>query len=124
MRRWNSEREVDRAVASDDLVLDSVKDMVRGIADEHDIGIDELIVFGSRTRDDYREQSDIDIVVVSPDFAEVNWYRRPKPFLLGWDYDELPVPEILCYTPAEFAEKKERKPHIVRTAVEDGVSLA
>lgn len=101
-----------------------VEEEVRRIAGEEGIEIDKLIVFGSRARGDYQESSDVDILLVSEDFEGVNWYKRPKNFFLDWDYDNLPTPEILCYTPAEFKEKKTKKGSIVKTAHEEGVSLA
>ena len=97
---------------------------IREIAANHDIEIDRLIVFGSRVRGDYREDSDIDVLLVSPAFEGVTYYKRPRPFNTGWDYSELPPPELICLTPAEFEEKRRRDPHIVRTAVEESVSIA
>jgi predicted nucleotidyltransferase len=76
----------------------------------HDIPIDRLIVFGGRVRRDYREHSDIDILLVSPAFQGVTCYKRPRSFNTGWDYDELPPPETIALTPAEFEEKRRREP--------------
>ena len=35
-----------------------------------EIEVTEVVVFGSRARDDYRPESDVDALVVSPDFEE------------------------------------------------------
>ena len=87
------------------------------------ISFDELIVFGSRARDDHVKGSDIDILMVSSDFEGMAYYKRPKLFYRHWEYDELPDPEFICLTPAQFEERKTKQPHIVRTAVNEGVSV-
>ncbi len=104
--------------------VEQARTLIQSIADDQDITLNQIIVFGSRSRDDYREHSDIDLVLVSPDFEDVSKLDRSTAFYLDWDYDTLPDPEFICLTPEEFEEKKQRKPHIVRTAVEEGISLA
>jgi len=108
----------------DEKTITGVKEEVKRISQRNEIKLDEIIVFGSRTREDYREDSDVDILLVSQDFAGVNWYQRPQPFHLEWNYDKLPAPEILCYTPEEFETRRKKKPNIVRTAAKKGVKLA
>ena len=108
----------------DEKTAGRVKEEVERIADDEEIELDQLVVFGSRVRDDFTEDSDVDLILVSRDFDGTNWYQRPKQFYLKWDYEELPSPELLCYTPEEFNEKKERAGNIVRTAVKEGVKLA
>lgn len=107
----------------DNRTVERVTRTLRTTADEHDIALAELIVFGSRTREDYRPDSDVDVLVVSPDFEGVRNYERPKPFYRGWKYGTLPDPEFICLTPAEFEERKRLDPHLVRTAVEEGVAV-
>ncbi len=108
----------------DEQTIGQVKEKLRDVAADNGIELVRVIVFGSRARDDYREDSDVDVLIVSPDFENVATARRSREFYLGWDYDQLPTPEFICLTPEEFAEQKEKKPHIVRTAVEEGVQLA
>lgn len=103
--------------------VERVKEELRGIAEEHDIDLEETIVFGSRVREDYTEESDVDILLVSPDFKGMATSRRSREFYLDWDYDKLPTPEFICLTPKEFRERRKKKPHIVRTAVEEGVKV-
>ena len=78
----------------------------------------------SRIREDYREHGDIDILLISPAFGGVTYYKRPRPFDTRWDYDELPPPEFIALTPTESDRKRRRDPHIVRTVLEEGVSIA
>ncbi|MFB6158278.1 MAG: nucleotidyltransferase domain-containing protein [Candidatus Nanohalobium sp.] len=103
--------------------VEKVKQKLEKTAEDKDLQLDKVLVFGSRASDDYREDSDIDLLIVSKDFEGVNWNKRPRHFYLNWDYDRLPEPEFICLTPQEFEDKKEEKPHIVRTAVDEGVSI-
>ncbi|PSP42878.1 hypothetical protein BRC68_09885 [Halobacteriales archaeon QH_6_64_20] len=43
---------------------------MRAGAERAGIEVTEVVVFGSRARDDYRPESDVDALVVSPDFEE------------------------------------------------------
>ncbi len=104
--------------------IERVEEMVEKLAEQHDIRLEKVIVFGSRVREDYREQSDVDLLIVSPDFEDVPWNERSVDLYLDWDYDTLPTPEFICLTPGEFMEKRERQSHIVRTAVKEGVAIA
>lgn len=107
----------------DSKTIDQVTETVTATAERIGLTLTEIIVFGSRARDDYRPESDVDVLLVSPDFADVKPYKRPKLFYRYWDYDTLPDPEFICLTPAEFDERRRKEPHIVRTAVEEGVSV-
>ena len=102
--------------------IERVTETLLETAERIDVTLEGVIVFGSRAREDYRPESDVDVLLVSPDFEGVSAYKRPKLFYRYWDYDELPDPEFVCLTPEEFEERK--RPHIVRTAVEEGVVVA
>lgn len=104
--------------------IDRVTENLETTAGRIGLTLEEVIIFGSRVRDDYRPGSDVDVLLVSPDFQDLPIYRRPKLFYRHWDYDQLPDPEFICLTPEEFEERKQKEPHIVRTAVDEGVSVA
>jgi len=108
----------------DQKTAEKVKKKILNIAAEEEIDLESVIMFGSRAREDYNDSSDVDLVLVSKDFENVNWYKRSKSFQLKWDYDELPTPEILCYTPKEFNKRKQRTADIAKKAAEEGIELA
>lgn len=108
----------------DSRTIERVSETLTATADRLGYTLSEVIVFGSRARDDYRSESDVDILIVSPDFEGVKAYKRPKQFYRDWDYETLPDPEFICLTPAEFEERRQIQPHIVNTAVDEGVSVA
>ena len=61
---------------------------------------EKVLIFGSRARGDAEEHSDIDVIVISPYFADVPFVKRMPnilrkvPFLKHVDY--------LCYTRSEY----------------------
>ena len=105
----------------DETTINRVDSQLRRIAADHDVDIDRIVYFGSRVRDDYEEESDIDIILVSSNFQGQPTYKRPAPFYREWPYDDLPEPELICLTPDEYDEQRRRKPHIVREATETGM---
>ena len=83
--------------------------------------ITKAIVFGSRARGDHRPSSDLDILLVSPDFSALPFIDRPAEVLRYWDgkYD----PEPLCYTPEEY-ERLRGMMGIVTVADREGEVMA
>lgn len=79
--------------------------------------VTRMILFGSRARGDHLKTSDVDLIVVSPDFAGIPFLRRIREVLEFWDSDL--ALEVLPYTPEEFARKKEEI-GIVAVAVREG----
>jgi len=104
--------------------IERVTEVLRSTAERVGYRLEDVVIFGSRARDDYHPDSDVDVLIVSPDFEGVPAYKRPKLFYRHWEYDELPDPEFICLTPTEFEERREKQPHIVSTAVSEGVSVA
>lgn len=80
----------------------------------------QVIAFGSRVRGDALSTSDLDLILVSPQFASMPFLRRPVMVLEMLDFPS--GLELLCYTPEEF-EAKRGELGIVRVALEEGISL-
>ena len=67
---------------------------------------DRIILFGSWARGQQRENSDIDVIVVSRDFARIGFRRRLE--ILGITAGRAWVSvQALGYTPREFAAPEE-----------------
>lgn len=84
--------------------------------------VDEVVFFGSRVEGETTEESDIDFIVISPDFAgkwardrmvEVTLLVTPK----GGHVD------ALCYTPEEFQQMLPIS-SFLRQCLETGVTIA
>jgi predicted nucleotidyltransferase len=78
------------------------------------------IAFGSRARGDAITTSDLDVILVSPAFADIPFLKRPVVVLEALGYPG--ALDLLCYTPEEFEERRHEL-GIVRVAVEEGVTL-
>lgn len=82
--------------------------------------VEKSILFGSRARKDYLDTSDVDLIVVSKDFSNMNFRKRMNEAIEYWNGNvDL---EIICYTPEEF-EKMRRKIGLVKKAVEEGIEI-
>lgn len=87
---------------------------------EKRIHVDRVIFFGSRVSGGPRGDSDIDLIIVSEDFAGKRFRHRPLGFYDYWML-EYPV-DFLCYTTEEFDKLKDQVT-IVRDAVETGIEI-
>lgn len=71
------------------------------------IKTERLILFGSQARGTAGEYSDIDLVIISSDFKDLNFMQRCE--LLGRAIAEIMEPiEPLAYTPEEFDLQKQK----------------
>lgn len=82
--------------------------------------LEQAIFFGSRARGDHLKHSDVDLLLVSPDFEGVSFPDRATRIYDYWE-GKMSL-EILCYTPAEF-ERKKNMIGLVRDALREGISL-
>lgn len=80
----------------------------------------QVRLFGSRVRGDALEHSDLDVVLVSRQFQEIDWVDRAAAVLKRAHIDCWI--EFLCYTPDEFRRKR-REIGIVQAAIEEGVRV-
>ena len=104
------------------MVRETNKRVVEGFAKKvkRDYADAEVILFGSRAREEEMKDSDYDVVVVSGAFEGVNFFRRTEIMYEYWNRDELL--EAFCYTPKEFGEKKEQI-GTVQNAVKTGIKI-
>lgn len=90
------------------------------IADRHGIDLTQVIVYGSVATDKNTTESDVDIVVVSPDFRGIDYYARAHDFQWEWDRERYGTPDIIPLTPNELRERAEDSTDIVSEAIETG----
>ena len=79
-----------------------------------------LWFFGSRISGNAKEESDLDLVLVSDKFKGRKFIYRMGDFLKIYDFPK--HLDALCYTPDEF-EKKKQEIGIVREAIETGEKI-
>ena len=51
-------------------------DRFRTVLESKDVTINKIILFGSFARGNYRDDSDIDVIVISDDFVSLNYWER------------------------------------------------
>ena len=85
-----------------------------------DVSVYKMIFFGSRAKGSFHKDSDIDLIIVSPKFRRLNFFKRGAKM---YDYWSLNYPvDFLCYTPEEF-NKLKKQITIVKEAVKKGVEI-
>jgi uncharacterized protein len=105
--------------------LDSEKNLMEGLKSfkksiSKRYTLTKVILFGSQVTGKNRADSDVDLVIVSPNFKDVKFYKRPVDLYDDWKIN-YPV-DFLCYTTEEFAEKS-KQITIVREAVKNGITI-
>ncbi len=106
-------------MATEDGVRRIAKSCVHRLA--RTASIRRAILTGSWATGDYMEDSDVDIMIVSDDFARMSLAERPQYLQREWK-SRIPL-EAFGYTESEFRNLS-RKSTCVRDAIRHGVSLA
>jgi len=82
-----------------------------------------LILFGSRATNKNKKNSDYDLIVVSPDFKDIEWRKRQISLYPLWDFGLFEKgADFICYTPDEF-EKMRKKSFLCKKATEEGIEI-
>lgn len=84
------------------------------------INVKKFIMFGSRARGDNTSNSDLDLLIISPDFKNIKFFKRAAPFHLLWEYP-LEI-DIICLTPEEMSQKK-KEIGSIQQAIKEGIEL-
>ena len=66
------------------------------------VPIKSAFLFGSRARGDYLEESDWDLMIISPEFAGIPFPERATMLVKKIPLRRI---ELLCYTEEEFRER-------------------
>ena len=85
-----------------------------------DFPVDTMLLFGSQAWGRPREDSDVDLIIVSSRFRKQRSLDRGIGLYKYWKID-LPV-DFICVSPEEFV-KARKEPTLIREAVERGVVI-
>jgi predicted nucleotidyltransferase len=96
-------------------ILEIVNRLIEAL-EEAGFRVSEAYLFGSYARGDWLEESDVDLIVVSPDFAGLRWLGKLDAVAKIWLRLGLEKwVEVFPYTPEEFQEAR-RRSVVVRDA--------
>ena len=105
--------------------MDRKKNIIKKLSEfkskvSKDLPVNKMFLFGSQVYGKTHKWSDIDLIVVSPYFKKLNFFKRGA---IMYNYWTLRCPvDFLCYTPEEFTKLK-KQITIVKEAVEHGVEI-
>lgn len=99
-------------------VVRSLRALKRRLAREN--RVDRMILFGSRARGDWLLTSDVDLIMVSPDFGGLRFPQRSSEVLRHWR-GRVDL-EVFCYTPEEIAMHA-RGVGIIAQALKEGCRI-
>jgi len=85
-------------------VIETIQEFKKAL-EAIDIRVDQLILFGSHAAGTAREDSDIDLVVISSSFAEKSYWERID-ILTDAIYKVFAPIEASAFTPEEWKSKK------------------
>lgn len=85
------------------------------------IYVDGVFLFGSAARGEMTKHSDVDVIVLSKDFAQLNFMDRLQ-FLsqARWGCATDVAMDIFGYTPQEFAEFDQSDSHMLKKLKREG----
>jgi uncharacterized protein len=85
-------------------VLNNIRQFKKAL-ESADIKVNQLILYGSHAIDKAREDSDIDLIVISSDFAEMDYWERIDILTEAICSVHAPI-EPLAFTPDEWKSGK------------------
>jgi predicted nucleotidyltransferase len=100
--------------------IDEIASYVYSLGQDHGYELNDVIIYGSRGRGDYDAESDVDIIIVSPDFQGEDYYDRATDIDFSWDIERYPIPDIIPLTLEEFEHRRTAEGDVVREADRDG----
>lgn len=104
--------------------LEKIKKVIIEIANKHGIEIDKIILFGSRARGDFKEESDLDLLIITKDELDESKkysfiYKVRKEII--WKID-LPV-DVIVVDKDYFNSYKNVYGSIVGMAALEGIAI-
>lgn len=96
--------------------LDELTEHLKKLMKE--LNVSTTIIFGSRVRGDHLHRSDLDVIFISSQFANIPFRDRLLLIQRRWPID-LPALEPFPYTPEEFAEGNT----VIREAQKNGLEV-
>ncbi|MEM5821204.1 MAG: nucleotidyltransferase domain-containing protein [Candidatus Aenigmatarchaeota archaeon] len=104
--------------------LKKIKEIILQVAKEMNIEIDKIILFGSRARGDYREDSDYDLLIVTKEKLDIEkelnfTFQTSNKIIETFDKPA----DIIVISKEEFEKYKNWKSIVIGVAADEGIYL-
>lgn len=101
------------------------EDIIKGIKKfktslNQQMHVEKMILFGSYAKGTFNSDSDVDLIIVSPKFSDLQFSKRALGFYKFWPL-RLPV-DFICFSPSEFNRLK-RTVSLVSEALQNGIEI-
>ncbi|MEM5830456.1 MAG: nucleotidyltransferase domain-containing protein, partial [Candidatus Aenigmatarchaeota archaeon] len=104
--------------------LKKIKEIILQTAKEMNIEIDKIILFGSRARGDYKEDSDYDLLIVTKEKLETKRILSLSSEIEDKIIETFDKPaDIIVISKEEFEKYKNWKSLVIGVAAEEGINL-
>ncbi len=100
-------------------LLNSLKEIKKNIS--RDYPVEKMILFGSQASGKTHKDSDVDLIIVSPKFKDLDYMQRGARMYDYWGLTDQPV-DFICYTPEEY-RKRSKGVTLVGKANAEGITI-
>jgi len=104
-------------------ILKLIRETVLNVAKENNVEIDKIILFGSRARGDYREDSDWDILIVTKERLDRRKYLKVYSKIIDFLYENNIQCDIVIMDKETFEKKKDVVNTIANEALIEGILI-
>ena len=120
MKKLNTKRSYINDVG---ITLQFIKQIILDTAKRLNIQVDKIILFGSRARGDYREDSDWDILIVTNEKLDRRKYLEFYSSVIKALYEEKVKSDLIIMDKETFEEEKHILDTIPNEAFTEGITL-
>jgi len=103
--------------------LKLIKETILNVAKEYNVEIDKIILFGSRARGDYREDSDWDILIITRERLDRKKYLAVYSKIINILYEKNIQCDLVIMDEETFEKKKDIVNTIANEALIEGVII-
>jgi len=104
-------------------ILKLIKETILNVAKEYNVEIDKIILFGSRARGDYREDSDWDILIVTKEKLDRKKYLTFYSKIINILYEKNIQCDLVIMDKETFEKKKDIVNTIANEALIEGIVI-
>ncbi|MCM8809703.1 MAG: nucleotidyltransferase domain-containing protein [Candidatus Omnitrophica bacterium] len=100
-----------------------IKNLIQKIFEHRDINIKKIILFGSRARNDYKKESDWDLLIIIENEIPREQKLEITHIIRKRLAEEFIPCDVLIKSEREIEERKDVIGSVIRTALKEGIPL-